>query len=264
MRLDVLPAHEVDRISLDLLPTQVSGELEPEIASLLKDFGNVQLAELGVSAAFNVVDARVVGFLAELSAQRIVGINDTTRRALSQALADGVLAGEGIGPLADRVSAVFEQSRTRALMIARTEVNSAANFARLEAMEQSGVVKQKKWLATLDARTRRDHLRLNGQKRDLRKPFQIPGTNKFAQRPGAFNIAAEDVNCRCVIIPSVKEVSLDDDSELLVSSSDRSTVESFDRRALMWEKRIAGAIVRAFARQEREVLRDLKAADRPR
>ena len=210
LRLDV-EMSDVPQITGQILPGPVAAELEPEVLRTIETFYELALEDLGVAGAFNVVDPRIVGYLTELGATRIRGINTTTQTSIATELAKGVQAGEGSRALARRVEKVFDNAdKVRARRIARTEVNMASNFARHTAFDDSGIVRRKEWSAVRDTRTRRTHLRLDGQTRSLKKPFRIPGTADFAMYPGGFSKVGENVNCRCVVLPVVQRVSTQD------------------------------------------------------
>ena len=265
-RLDVLDPADIGRLTDEVLPLQLTREVEPQVRELMASFAEVAFAEAGVTASFGVVDARVLSFLTDFSVKRVTGINAVTRRELRLALAEGVLAGEGVAALSRRVRTVFQRaSVTRAKIIARTEVNAAANFVRNMAFEEAGVdvVRGRRWLATRDNRTRNSHRRLHNQIRPMGEPFQIPGTSKMAMYPGGFGTPAEDVNCRCVILPVLSRTPSADaeDGPTVPLDSDRKTLAVFDRMALRWELVLERAFRRAFLAQERLVLRRLEFID---
>ena len=87
---------------------------------------------------------------------------------------------------ADIVKELKEKRKTfnkvRAVRIVRTETHSAANKAINTAVESTGYQHDRIWQATLDDRVRgadpRDyfnHLKANGQKRDMQTPFDVSG-----------------------------------------------------------------------------------------
>lgn len=104
------------------------------------------------------------------------------------------------GRLADRYL------RLRGDAIARTETIPALNAGRREAVQQMidrGVIRswqvQRIWDATGDARTREDHLLMEGQERDWGQPFQAPD-GSLLMGPGDNSLgasAAQIINCRC-------------------------------------------------------------------
>ncbi len=90
-------------------------------------------------------------------------------------ITSGILQGEPIKKLADRLqSRIPDMTRTSAIRAARTAVTSAQNAGRMEgfaAAEEMGIQLKKRWVATLDGRTRHAHAALDGQTQDQDKPF---------------------------------------------------------------------------------------------
>lgn len=128
---------------------------------------------------------------------------------IHQAIADGMTAGEGMRPIAERIGAVFDEAdNVRAQRIARTEVMSAVNTAQdaYATALPAGVVGDKEWLATPDARTREAHAEANGQVRPIGVPFMVGGFPM--QHPGDMTTAppSDFVNCRCttLYLPAAK------------------------------------------------------------
>lgn len=103
--------------------------------------------------------------------------------------------------------------KNKAMRIARTEAHriqcQAAADAQWKAQEKGAdVVKQ--WDATLDGNTRDTHRELDGQIRELDKPFECSGGS--AMQPGGFGNPAEDCNCRCALLQRARWAL--DESEL--------------------------------------------------
>jgi SPP1 gp7 family putative phage head morphogenesis protein len=140
-----------------------------------------------------MANPRTVAHLQEFGGRQ-VEINRITQNLIGQTLAEGVLEGEGIVLLSERIQAVFEAaSKRRSRTIARTEVNASANFTNIEAFRQSGIVERKQWIATLDDRVREAHDDLDGVIENLDTDFDWQGNT--ADRPGAFGIGELDINC---------------------------------------------------------------------
>lgn len=88
--------------------------------------------------------------------------------------------------------------QVRANRIARTESTGAYNAANLTALADEGV-QFKEWVATLDARTRPDHVAAHGQQVLTTEPFIVGGASlMYPGAPGG--PAGEVVNCRCTTI----------------------------------------------------------------
>jgi len=266
MRLDQIESNDIPLIVDEAIPLQLTNELTPEVQAIIDDFGSWQIGRIGSSAgiqlSFNMIDPKVIGYLTDFGAVRVAGINNTTRKAIAHALAEGVLGGEGINELSRRIRGVFEEASViRARTIARTEVNSAANFARFDGQRQSGIIHEREWLATMDPRVRDIHRRLHGKKAKMGEPFEISGLR--AMYPGNFGIAKQDINCRCTTIPITRKRRRDEGELLESIDGDRSTQPAFDLRVLRWEEKMIRACQRAFRRQEVLVLAQLVNRDRP-
>lgn len=88
--------------------------------------------------------------------------------------------------------------RARATLIARTESTGAYNYGALTALTDEGVA-CKRWLATLDARTRPTHRGVDGQVVRVRGTFDVGGV--AMRMPGDPSAPpAEVCNCRCTIV----------------------------------------------------------------
>ena len=110
-------------------------------------------------------------------------------------------------PYRDIANAIKERAdigATKAITIVRTEggrVYSAASLASMEKAEAAGVIMKKRWVSTLDARTRDTHQNADGQEVETDEPFVVGGTEMMAPRMG-YDVA-EVINCRCDMIPIV-------------------------------------------------------------
>jgi SPP1 gp7 family putative phage head morphogenesis protein len=119
---------------------------------------------------------------------------------ISIQITQSLLAGEDYSRMATRITKVVDFSRAKARRVARTEAGRVRSEARLEAGEQASKYAKldKVWNATLDTHTRNSHRKLDGKKADKEGYFHIRGLK--AKGPHLFNVAAEDINCRCNVI----------------------------------------------------------------
>lgn len=262
---------DVEEIVAQLSATPLTNHVEPAIENVIANFGAGALVELGRSG-FNDLSPSVVDFITDTSSTRLRGmINETTRKDLRAALADGVRASEGIPELSARVRGVFSSaSKHRATTIARTEVLRAGNFGRWEGMRQSGLVAMRRWITAGDARVRRpprddaDHVVMNNRTAPIDRPFVMPAGAPFAGRtamfPGGWGIAALDVNCRCVTIPvmpagrDVRNVFTADATDDEVKAIGDALGRLLDR----WESKLEDAVRVAFGEQRRRMLAILR------
>jgi hypothetical protein len=85
-----------------------------------------------------------------------------------------------------------------ALRIARTEGNRVLNAGALQSaveLSNQGFDVKKEWLSTIDTVTRDAHRGLDGQQKDVDKPF-IYG-DAYGQAPGQMGSAKQNIHCRC-------------------------------------------------------------------
>lgn len=135
------------------------------------------------------------------------------KRQITAQVTSGILQGESIKHLADRLQTnIPNMNRNSAIRAARTAVTGAQNAGRIDSYfraEEMGIRLKKRWLSTLDGRTRHAHQLLDGQVQPNKKPFQsILGDIMF---PGDPNAAPSNVyNCRCTLIAEVEGVDMSD------------------------------------------------------
>lgn len=133
------------------------------------------------------------------------------KRQITAQVTSGILQGESIKHLADRLQTnIPNMNRNSAIRAARTAVTGAQNAGRIDSYfraEEMGIRLKKRWLSTLDGRTRHAHQLLDGQVQPNEKPFQsILGDIMF---PGDPNAAPSNVyNCRCTLIAEVEGVDM--------------------------------------------------------
>jgi len=123
-----------------------------------------------------------------------------TQRINAQMLR-GIIQGEGISKLADRLQDVTVMDRDAAIRNARTMHTSAMNKGCLDAMqdaEKTGIVLKKIWYTCGDDRVRESHERINGEERELDEPFSnglmYPGDEESPE-----STPEETYNCRCTM-----------------------------------------------------------------
>lgn len=187
----------------------INGELPPIYAQNYNQIGNnIQAAVQGYS--FDIVNEQTVRQLTVLDKQlmlppkkidRVKDVKWNTRTINNQIL-QGIIQGESVGQMADRLTTVTNMNRAAAVRNARTMVTAAENRGRLAGMEQAesnGVVLKKQWMSTHDNRTRDTHAAIDGQMRDPDKPF-----SNGLLYPGDYAGAPSEVyNCRCTMVTQI-------------------------------------------------------------
>ena len=126
------------------------------------------------------------------------------KKHINSAILQGVLQGDSIPNIADRLQQVTDMDRRAAIRNARTMMTGAQNSGRIDAYDRAsnlGINIQKEWLATLDGRTRDSHAALDGERVDYKKAF-----SNGLMYPGDPNGDPSEVyNCRCTMVPYYPE-----------------------------------------------------------
>lgn len=260
-------AADAQRALEALRPERLTTRTDPVMQEGVEAWSKQVLADLGEDAKFDILNPLIPKFVAEQSATKITGeVNETTKAAIRESLAEGVLAGESIDDLAVRIEDVFDAADTaRAEMIARTEVVGASNWATREAQKASGVVEKRAWVATRDGRTRESHAAMDGQTVGIDEPFKFTsGDNagKTTDYPGGSGIAAEDCNERCTTVAVISDDLDENDRALHAENVTTERLDAvfrvYDRALVPWEREMRDALRTGFAAQQRDVLRALK------
>ena len=127
-------------------------------------------------------------------------------KQLNSSVLQGILQGESMDKIADRIYPVVGRNESAAIRNARTMVTGAENRGRLDSykqLEEDGLVLKKVWMATPDGRTRDWHIDMDGQEVNLDENF-VDGLGNELEYPGDPGGAPETVyNCRCTMVTDV-------------------------------------------------------------
>lgn len=136
------------------------------------------------------------------------------RQHLNIAITQGILQGESILHIGDRLQRILGMDRTAAIRSARTATTAAECAGRIDTYkyaESLGIEMQQEWVATLDDRTRHEHRILDGQRVDIGEAFEVDGASiRYPGDPQAPGYLV--YNCRCTVIGAIKGLE-DDDSD---------------------------------------------------
>lgn len=128
------------------------------------------------------------------------------KKQITASVTSSILQGKSIKHMSDDLQKrITTMSRDSAIRTARTAVTGAQNAGRMDsyaAAEKMGIKLKKRWVATLDSRTRHTHAMLDGEQVAQDKKFsngcRFPGD---PQGP-----PWEIYNCRCTLIAAVEGV----------------------------------------------------------
>ena len=121
-------------------------------------------------------------------------------RQINSSVLQGVLQGESIPKIADRLLPIVGNNEAASIRTARTMVTGAENRGRQDRYteyEEQGVVMRKVWIATPDGRTRNWHMSMDGQEVGVDEEF-VDGHGNPLEYPGDPSGAPDSIyNCRC-------------------------------------------------------------------
>lgn len=152
----------------------------------------------------------ITSYIDVFGVDKITSITNTTKKYLKAYIAEAITNNYTIEEIQAEVKKKMRViNRTRALMIARTEVVGASNLGMMKGAEMTGLPLWKKWVSTVDNRTRRatyDHLGMNGVEVSQNDLFRNPELNGDEMAyPGDMTASAGNViNCRCALAFTVK------------------------------------------------------------
>lgn len=191
----------IDEALRALQPERVPAALLDPLESTLRAWAAKGALEGAFELTSDMINPFVTEYLEAFEVRLADETGETTREKIRASLIAGVRAGEGITQLTERVRTSTAFNRSRAELIARTEVARAANSGKYRAyqvMREAGVLERVQWVSTLDKRTRPTHAALNGQVREVGKAFSVAGVS--ALHPGAFSDPSQNVRCRCTVV----------------------------------------------------------------
>jgi len=140
------------------------------------------------------------------------------RQHINNAVAQGILQGESMDKIAERLEDVVGMDWNGAIRNARTCVISAQNKGRYDSIERSqkaGIPLEKVWRANLDSRTRDSHLLLHNTHPNEKGLFGVGILKVPMKYPADPDGAPEDrYNCRCRLSGVLEGIDHSHDDEL--------------------------------------------------
>lgn len=183
-------------------------DVTPGIYALNYNYTAYTVEKLGGNLGFTLYDERTVRRLIAdsphlLPAPRVDIPLDLrwNQKQITAEITSGILQGDGIGKLADRLQSVTDMNRTAAIRNARTAVTGAQNAGKQESIDKAtaaGMPSKKRWVCTKDSRTRSTHQDADGQTVPSDQPF-IVGGEKLMHPGDMSGSPANLYNCRCTM-----------------------------------------------------------------
>lgn len=213
-----MDALDCERLTQDLINDEVPNVYRENANWAAYDID----AKIGYDTRFTLYDIDTVRRLIAQEPQLIpgTGLDEAksfawNNRKFSSAITQGILQGESIPNIANRLKSVIDMDERSRVMAARTACTSAENAGRIQSYkraESMGIKLKQEWIATLDGRTRDTHRLLDGQKQPVGGVFCPEGYGeKYNIRfPGDPRALPSMVwSCRCTLVAAVDDVPQD-------------------------------------------------------
>lgn len=159
------------------------------------------------------------------------------KKTIRQEITRGIAGGMSYNDIARNITNATRTPLSNSKRIAVTEghrIQQAATYDAQKASKAKGADVVKQWDSTLDGKTRPTHRKLDGQIREVEKPFEEDG--KEAMFPGDFGDPAEDCNCRCVSLTRARWALDEDELKTLEERASFFGLISDDSKAFGKEK----------------------------
>lgn len=197
------------------------GDIDSVLTEIVKDGGHAALAQVGIKTVAEEGAAGPINLFADAYAREraaeLVGmrrdelgrlvpnpdaewaIDETTRDFLRGSVADAIEGGWSNDKLAAEIADSYAFSKERAMTIARTETQLAANAGALAGYKASGAVAMKQWVTAQDDLVEEECLanEAAGPNGDGVLPLD-------ADYPSGDDAPPAHPNCRCTIVPVVE------------------------------------------------------------
>ena len=214
-----------DLANVDQIAAGMINETLPSVYALNMNYGTYEVEKgCRIDTGFNLYsretvenmmknEPNIIPHLTERQKERIAKDELWNRQKLVSAVTQGVLQGESIPKVANRLQSVANMDRNAAIRNARTYTTAAQNKGRMdsyERMDKLGIQVGKKWIATLDDRTRVEHRHLDGMVVPYKDMFEVDGYEIMF--PGDPSAEPEMIyNCRCTLVSEIPGIQYNDE-----------------------------------------------------
>ena len=186
----------------------INGQM-PDIYSVNYNDAYKDLVKGIKGISYNLVDESTVKYLVKNKKLQLpkkkVNIPKDKRwnaKQINSSILQGIIQGEPIDKMAERILPVVDNNETASVRTARTLTTQCENKGRLDRMEnlsEQGLKMQKTWVATNDERTRESHALMDGETVDIDEPF----SNELMYPADPDGDPSEVYNCRCTMVTEI-------------------------------------------------------------
>lgn len=202
--LDALAFYVTWDVAADVLEQQMrewARLFDETLPPVIEVFGQRLIDDLEEGVVFDPWAVGVQEWIRSYTAHNVQHISETTRQGVKEVIQRAIDEEWDIPTTARALSELYDGFKgRRAVLIARTEVVAASNAGAYFAARQLGVPMRKRWIATLDERTRDWHAEAHDQERDIDEPFEVHGELLMFPGDATLGASAENIiQCRCTV-----------------------------------------------------------------
>ena len=243
-KIKSLELIEIDWIAEEKLYLEMIG---PIFEEMIKEQGELASRELLGEVRFDSSNPAIKDFIDEYTLKLAKGINETTRKRLSDKIVGIMESGGGIDEIKLGIEEIYQDAVDwRAEMIARTESIRVSNFASKEAFRQCGIGK-KKWLTAFDLNVCENCALMNGE--------VVPINERFSN---GVDVPPAHPNCRCTILPVFERGLNENEIRAKVKVIDEKEIQKeIDKRIEEKIKKIEKEISQKITKEIEEALNEL-------
>lgn len=201
------------------------------------------------------------------------------RQHINAAITKGILLGDPIPEIAQRLVTVAQMGYNAAVRNARTATTAAECAGRIDTYQKAksmGIKIKQQWLATLDGKTRHEHRILDGQTVDIGEPFEVGGYK--IRYPGDPSAPGRLIyNCRCTLVSVDKfhdpnaprasklgEVSYEDwkAGKEIEAANKWQTITDYSQNSGMVKENVLSTPIKSSESHYKKLLEDLEATSK--
>ena len=175
---------------------------------------------------------------------------------INLAIAQGIVQGDPVDKIAERLQIVTKMDENAAIRNARTALIGAQNAGRKDAADRvraSGIEMIDVWSCTYDDRTRDTHIALDGQERGKDGYFHTFTGEKLEYPCDPNGAPAEVYNCRCRLNSFIKGIDHSKDKELYEDFMEKGGYEGWEKTKEKAEEKREG-----FEKNKEKMLERMK------
>ncbi len=199
-----------DLTNANVIATQMINNTMPDVYALNMNYGTYEIeSATRLNTSFSLYDHRTVERLMSDNPDMIPKARmdipkdmQWNRKKITSAVTQGILTGDSIPKIADRLQQVTDMSARAAIRNARTYTTAAENRGRVDSYERAqemGIDLEQEWIATIDTRTRASHVALDGVR--IKVGGEFPNGCRYPGDPQGD--PDEIYNCRCTLVAAL-------------------------------------------------------------